>query len=141
MINEDLKTIKIYYEFRDADIYNTTIEFEEFNPEENTFKFTICSEYLNSGKKNKVKYKEIRTDLDKVYRKLKKILNLDSDEFEERIVDDNIYYALKVNDFKVSNYSDRFLQIIEKKFKFSKLTNLKITEYTKTNIDNYFNTL
>lgn len=138
-----INTVKIYYEFRNSKIQNTTIEFENINLEEKTFKFTICSEYINNGKRKKVKYKEIRNDakfIENLVIDLEKAYNQINNVSKE-ILNTDILYAIRINDCKRSNYYDEFLKTLEFNTKLSILRDLKVNEYTKENLDNYFKLL
>lgn len=136
MFQDGLKTVKIYYEFKNRNLCSTTIEFEDLNPKENTFKFTICSEYLENGKRKKIKYKEVRNDLDKIYDKL---IAIDTYMVNHEVLQHDITYTVRMNDFKVSNYYDKFIEMIEVKTKVFELRRLKKDNYTKENIDEFFN--
>lgn len=138
-----INTVKIYYEFRNSKIQNTTIEFENINLEENTFKFTICSEYINNGKRKKVKYKEIRNDakfIENLVINLEKAYN-QINEVSKETLNTDILYAIRINDCKRSNYYDEFLKTLEFNTKLSILRDLKVNEYIKENLDKYFKIL
>lgn len=140
-MKETINTVKIYYEFRNSKIQNTTIEFENINLEEGTFKFTICSEYINKGKREKVKYKEIcnNTEFIKNFvRRLEPSFEKIELANEKDSLNNDILYAIRINGCKKSNYYDEFLKTLETDTNLSSLRDLKINEYTKEKIHEFF---
>ena len=130
------KTLKVYYEFHNGkEFLSTTVEFENMNPETGTFKFTLCSEYMENGRRKKVKYKEERADLHKVYPKFQLV---QTEVVNHQVLQHEVQYTVMIDDFKVSNYYDKFLELLEAKTKLFLFRRLKKDAYTKEQIDQIF---